>query len=309
MGRKRKRSTRRGKRGGKRRRFRRALRRIKHSVVKSGNPFRRVHTVRHRYQESSKSLNPGVGGTCAVHIFRANSMYDPDYTGTGHQPLGFDEMSTIYNKHKVTRAKITVTFQPSTNQYVGTVVGVAISRGNGGLSDAREYIENGSCVWKYMDADYTGTGHQPLGFDEMSTIYNKHKVTRAKITVTFQPSTNQYVGTVVGVAISRGNGGLSDAREYIENGSCVWKYMDAATTANGAVHSKTVSLGVDIKKFFGKSSLDDDFIGSSSDNPARVLYFHVFCGNLNSQDEGIVYFNAKIEFQATWTDPYDLVLS
>ena len=234
MGRKRKRSTRRGKRGGKRRRFRRALRRIKHSVVKSGNPFRRVHTVRHRYQESSKSLNPGVGGTCAVHIFRANSMYDPDYTGTGHQPLGFDEMSTIYNKHKVTRAKITVTFQPSTNQYVGTVVGVAISRGNGGLSDAREYIENGSCVWKYMDA---------------------------------------------------------------------------ATTANGAVHSKTVSLGVDIKKFFGKSSLDDDFIGSSSDNPARVLYFHVFCGNLNSQDEGIVYFNAKIEFQATWTDPYDLVLS
>jgi len=35
------------------------------------------------------------------HIFRANSVYDPDYTATGHQPLYFDQYSAIYDKYKV----------------------------------------------------------------------------------------------------------------------------------------------------------------------------------------------------------------
>lgn len=42
------------------------------------------------------------------HVFRMNSLNDPDFTGTGKQPLGFDQWSAFYKRYRVTAAKITV---------------------------------------------------------------------------------------------------------------------------------------------------------------------------------------------------------
>ncbi|QGH72494.1 MAG: capsid protein [CRESS virus sp. ct4af14] len=53
------------------------------------------------------SINPGAG-VCGVHAFSANGMYDPDITGVGHQPKGFDEYMALYNHYKVTASKIHV---------------------------------------------------------------------------------------------------------------------------------------------------------------------------------------------------------
>jgi len=35
-------------------------------------------------------------------VFSLNSVYDPDQTNTGHQPLGYDQLVAIYNKYLVT---------------------------------------------------------------------------------------------------------------------------------------------------------------------------------------------------------------
>ncbi len=40
--------------------------------------------------------------------FRGNSCFDPDYTGTGHQPLGFDQFMALYASYRVMSFKITV---------------------------------------------------------------------------------------------------------------------------------------------------------------------------------------------------------
>lgn len=45
----------------------------------------------------------------AMWQFRANSCYDPDYTGTGHQPMYFDNFATFYNRYRVLYSKITCT--------------------------------------------------------------------------------------------------------------------------------------------------------------------------------------------------------
>jgi len=41
-------------------------------------------------------------------VFRANSLYDPNYTGGGHQPNGFDQLIAAYNHFTVISSKIRV---------------------------------------------------------------------------------------------------------------------------------------------------------------------------------------------------------
>lgn len=45
------------------------------------------------------------------HVFRGNSIYDPDYAVGGAQPLARDQLATLYNSYRVHKstAKLTVT--------------------------------------------------------------------------------------------------------------------------------------------------------------------------------------------------------
>lgn len=52
--------------------------------------------VRLRYNGSESST-----AVLFDKIFMANSLFDPDFSGTGHQPLGFDEWMRLYNRYRV----------------------------------------------------------------------------------------------------------------------------------------------------------------------------------------------------------------
>lgn len=41
-------------------------------------------------------------------VFNANSLFDPDNTGTGHQPTYFDQLSAVYKKYLVVGVQMTV---------------------------------------------------------------------------------------------------------------------------------------------------------------------------------------------------------
>lgn len=54
------------------------------------------------------TLNPAAGAT-ANYLFRANSIFDPDLTGVGHQPYGHDTLQSIYKSYVVDKAVVTLT--------------------------------------------------------------------------------------------------------------------------------------------------------------------------------------------------------
>jgi len=57
----------------------------------------------------------------AYNTFKANGCYDPNATGVGHQPRGWDEHVSLYNKYVVLGSKIT--FQPTQLDSTDTNVG------------------------------------------------------------------------------------------------------------------------------------------------------------------------------------------
>ncbi len=62
--------------------------------------------VKLRYVDTI-SIDPGAAATIS-HVFRANSIFDPDLTGTGHQPLLHDTYALLYERYRVVSSKLTV---------------------------------------------------------------------------------------------------------------------------------------------------------------------------------------------------------
>lgn len=99
------------------------------------------------------SLNPGAGGI-AVHQFRANSLYDPDLTGVGHQPFGFDQLALQYDHYVVLGSKIKAQYLP-TGTSAGQPGQMALT-----LDD--------NATFGYSSMDELCEGNQALGFAKMA---------------------------------------------------------------------------------------------------------------------------------------------
>lgn len=103
-----------------------------------------------RYMETSVGLNPGVAGSAADYVFSANGMYDPNITGIGHQPIGFDQYMSLYEHFTVIGAKISVVFQNTETTYLAWC-GIAVRPAATAIVDGQTTMENGMCVVKAFD--------------------------------------------------------------------------------------------------------------------------------------------------------------
>jgi len=71
-----------------------------------GNGFSDKMFVKLKYVEELNLTD--IVGTNIYYSFRGNSLWDPNLTGSGHQPLFFDQYAAIYQRYKVFASKITV---------------------------------------------------------------------------------------------------------------------------------------------------------------------------------------------------------
>ena len=72
------------------------------------NGVQNTEIIKLRYVETI-TIPLSTGGNSGVYNFRANSLYDPNITSTGHQPMGFDQMAAKYNHYQVLGARIKIT--------------------------------------------------------------------------------------------------------------------------------------------------------------------------------------------------------
>lgn len=119
-------------------------------------PLGQTFKLTTRYIERQLNFNPGAGGLVAPYVFSMNGLYDPNITGVGHQPIGFDQLvGVMYDHYTVIGAKITVTATNTDTTYPQDLV-VFLKDGPTTTTDVTDMVENGMCKYKTMSPAGSG---------------------------------------------------------------------------------------------------------------------------------------------------------
>lgn len=159
-----------------------------------------------------------------------------------------------------------------------------------------------------FDPDYTSTGHQPMGFDQMMVFYNHFHVQRSRITVTCGNTAagSEHAGLRVDASLTP----LTSSDQIREFGGCVIEVLEAKNTYGSA---KVLSMSADIKRLQGIGPRTDitanpNLGGDAGTSPTELTYYHLFVYDPNSLS-GTVNFDVIIEYDTWFTEPRDATLS
>lgn len=139
-----------------------------------GFPLKRL--VRLKYSDTIR-LDPGLS-TADFSTFHCNSLFDPDYSGGGHQPRAMDQWGVFYKKYTVLSSKITVkVFGPTTFEDIGTLAwGICKTTEN--VMPANSWVEiaeQPTLFGKYaMTADSVSRNHSMTRYFSLKKDLNRN---------------------------------------------------------------------------------------------------------------------------------------
>lgn len=117
----------------------------------------------------TQTLTPGTtAGGLYLYQYRGNSGFDPDYTGVGLQPNGFDQWAQFYNLYVVVSSEIVVEFMAGTSACVELVVVPAFNTTS--AANTKE-----AAGWRYAKTNLFAT----IGNGEHKKI--RHRMSTAEI--------------------------------------------------------------------------------------------------------------------------------
>jgi hypothetical protein len=94
-----------------------------------------------RYAESF-SYGTGAVGAYQEYLFNLNSLHDPNRTGTGHQPLGYDQLSAFYNRWRVESVRITLFVEATSQSTTTQQISMCATNSTGVLSTCADALEH-----------------------------------------------------------------------------------------------------------------------------------------------------------------------
>jgi len=138
-------------------------------------PMGKSFKFKTRYHEDSLTVDPGIGGTVASHVFSANGLYDPNITGTGHQPLGFDQLMLMYDHYNVIGCRARIDFQNQDSSDI-VRVGCYVSDDVTVITDPVKIIENGLGKHMMLSDAKSGAGVKSMTIGTSIKKFFKSKV-------------------------------------------------------------------------------------------------------------------------------------
>lgn len=117
------------------------------------------------------NIDGGVNSVSA-YVFRANDLFDPNLTGTGHQPHFFDQYMGMYNHFTVLGSKISATGTVyATSASDSVIFGVQLKASSTVDQTSPVYVlEQGHTKWKQLTSD--------SGSDKSRTVTQNYSAKR-----------------------------------------------------------------------------------------------------------------------------------
>lgn len=199
------------------------------SLIKMATPLPKQLTTKLRYN-TTVTINGGLIGSVARHVFRATSLYDPDYTSTGHQPRGFDQIMQLYDHFVVRACRIRVEFAARASSSYTTIVGIALRDSSAGY-------------------------------------------------------------------------GSINVNDVLENGKVSHNLLPHCSSGQGSI--RTMTMNFRPKQFLGvKDEMSlGQLKGAEDANPTENAFFHVFAAALQSEDPAPIECNVQLEYLTTFIEP------
>lgn len=153
-----------------------------------------------------------------------------------------------------------------------------------------------------FDPDSTGVGHQPRGFDQWSTLYNKYVVLSSTIHVkAFKPSTS--AAMMVSLATTEaGIANDTDQSDMMENNP---RTTRTAGSAGNGFPPLQVRASLSVGKYLNRRRLmdDDDLIALTTANPAKLVEWHLNTIRAGATDAGNCDLLVTIVYRAMFLEP------
>lgn len=124
------------------------------------------------------TLNADVFPALAIQMIRANGLFDPNVTGGGHQPRGFDEIMPLYDHFVVVGSKITIKIPASLDPHM---VGIALKDSTTLQTTLVGYQEGRHVRSRMISSNSGGTTIISMGFSAKRFLGRSHPMSDSQL--------------------------------------------------------------------------------------------------------------------------------
>jgi len=103
-------------------------------------------------------------GNVSANVYKLNSLYDPDLTGTGLQPYFFDQWASLYYNYRVKASKIEFTVMCGGNSHNNAIAFILPSDESTAFGTTSQdlILEQPRCKFRSLKMGYPGVGQTKL---------------------------------------------------------------------------------------------------------------------------------------------------
>lgn len=159
------------------------------------------------------------------------------------------------------------------------------------------------CANGCYDPNITGTGHQPMYFDQYSALYDHFVVLGSKIKVkagyTSSGNTNAQVAVAV-MSNDNASHSLTDISGVTEQSQV------SRSVLLDPFNTKTITKSYSAKRVYGGNILSQDNLrGSATANPTETWYYDFMYQGIGGANASITLY-VEIDYYVCWTELNDI---